>query len=396
MSDAPPWLRRLTDGSLDEVVEVQAGTLALKGGQVVACDPLVFLEGAEAFTKKAPKGDHPVFIGRVDGEIAYARLELGDAEIARWEVARCEGEDEEDEWPGYSIDTGVGCFLDVATLKAYQKAEAAQLKKLRARLKKEGLTDEDDPAFAARLEELQAEEGLDVIAKLDLALQKRDHAAVVLDEKSGGNLVAFKSGGGNGVYASFWGLDKKGRALALVTDFGLFAEEQDAEGATDASGANGAGEDGADPLDGLELGDDDWDDVPAAPAKRASSRRAKKNDDDASPGGGDALRELGGLEALAAALGMGAPAPTATEARQGPSPLFVQARDLLRRWVKEEKIELEDEVNLDDFAEAFLYKLSSLQGHRNPGRHIAEWLVDRKEVADVFASDSELEADLTR
>ena len=97
----------------------------------------------------------------------------------------------------------------------------------------------------------------------------------------------------------------------------------------------------------------------------------------------------------AAALGGGKPPePEEPESRQGPSPLFIQTRDLVKKWVKEEKIELEEGANLDVFAEALLEKLVSLQGHRNPGAHVGEWLLERNEVADVFASDDELEADL--
>ena len=53
-----------------------------------------------------------------------------------------------------------------------------------------------------------------------------------------------------------------------------------------------------------------------------------------------------------------------------------------------------DGVNLDAFSEALLEKLVSLQGHRNPGAHVGEWLLERNEVADVFASDDELDRDL--
>ncbi len=360
MSDAPPWLSRLVDGSLDEIVEVQAGTLAIKSGQIVACDPLVFLESSDPFARKVPKGQHPVFIGRLEGEIAYARVELGEGDVEKWEVARVPGEEDVEGWPGYAIDAGVGAFCDLGAVEAFLKAEEKLADKIRKALAKEGLTDEDDPTYAARFDELRGEMGPDPVADLDADLRKRDHASVVIAPRTEGNVVAFKSGAGNGVFASFWGLGKRNKVLALVTDFGLLEE-----GASDEL-----------ELPALEDEDDGLGDLASALS-------------------GGSASGMGGLEALAAALGMGgAAAEPEPESRQGPSPLFLQAKALLQRWVKEEKIELEAQVNLDDFAEAFLYKLSSLQGHRNPGAHIGEWLVDRREVADVFASDDELENDL--
>lgn len=346
MSDAPLWLTRLAEGSLDEVVEVQAGTLVVSEGLIVACDPLIYLEDSESFERKVPKGERTVSIGRVEGEIAYAKLELGHEPVERWDVATIPEEEEFDGLPGFSIDSGVGSFCDQGSLDAFVASERKITEKIEAALEKEGL-EPATPEYEARYDELRGDAGPDPIAQLDEALRKKDHASVLIAPQLGGNVVAFKSGGGNGAFASFWGLDAKGEPQCLVTDFGVI--------------------EGADDLD--ELGDlDDLGDLESE------------------------LSDMGGLEALAAALGMGAePEP---EERQGPSPLFIQARDLLKRWVKEEKVELEPNVNLDDFAESFLYKLSSLQGHRNPGAMIGEWLVDRKEVADVFATDDELEADL--
>ena len=232
-------------------------------------------------------------------------------------------------------------------MERFLKAEQARAAKVQKKLEAEGL-EPDTPAYEARFDELRAEMGDDPVAELDGALRKKDHASVVLVPKGAGNVVAFKSGAGNGVFASFWGLSARDKPQCLVTDFGLIDER------------------GEEDLAAIEAMDDGLE---------------------------EELSDLGGLEALAAALGMGGGEPE-PESRQGPSPLFLQARDLLRRWVKEEKLELEPEVNLDDFAEAFLYKLSALQGNRNPGAHIAEWLLDRREVADVFASDDELERDL--
>lgn len=363
MSDAPRWLEQLADGSLDDVKEVEIEPLELVSGRLVACDPLVFLRGAEAFAKTVEPGTYKVVLGRVeDGDTAYAlvRLSKRKRKIARWEVARCPGEEEVEGWPGYSVDSGVGGFVDAATIEAFLKEEDAIEEKVAAKIAEDDVDLSDSLAYAKAFERHRASAGPDRLADVQSDVRDKGWAAVELGPDAEGNIVAFRAGTGDGVYATFWGLDAKGQPVCAVTDFGFFAEDDDELGDDDDLDSF------EDDLDDLDLGDDD-----ALPVTAS---------------------DLAGLEALAAALGATKPEP---EEFQGPSPLFLQTRDLITKWVKTEKIELEPDVNLDTFAEAFLEKLVSLQGHRHPGAHIAEWLLERGEVADVFASDDELERDLT-
>lgn len=329
MSDAPRWLGQLADGTLDEVREAEIAELVVTSGHLVACDPLIFLRGADPFARTVKPGTYSVLLGVLGEEVAYACLDLGNGKVDRWEVARCPDEEDVEGWPGYGVDSGVGCFVDLATTKAFLAREDAALES--------GSETEEDP-----------------LADIEPAIQKKRWSAVTLDSESGANLVAFKAGAGDGVYASFWGLNKAGKPLCLVTDFGILAEE------------------GTAAADDLE--DEDEDEL------------------DEDELGGDDLGELSGLEALAAALG--ARAQAEPETRQGPSPLFLQTRELLEMWIKTKKIELEEGVDRDAFAESLLEKLVSLAGQRHPGPHVADWLVDRREVVDVFATDEEIEADL--
>ncbi len=78
------------------------------------------------------------------------------------------------------------------------------------------------------------------------------------------------------------------------------------------------------------------------------------------------------------------------------APLLPRARELLTRWEKTGKMELEEDADREALAEALLEKLVALEGHRHLGAHLAEWLMERPEIADVFASDDELEADLRK
>lgn len=77
-------------------------------------------------------------------------------------------------------------------------------------------------------------------------------------------------------------------------------------------------------------------------------------------------------------------------------PLLPRARELLARWEKSGKLELDEDADREALAEALLEKLVGLEGHRHLGGHLAEWLMERYDVADVFASDDELEADLRK
>ncbi len=79
-----------------------------------------------------------------------------------------------------------------------------------------------------------------------------------------------------------------------------------------------------------------------------------------------------------------------------PAPLLPRAQQLLARWEKSGKLELDEDADREALAEALLEKLVGLEGHRHLGAHLAEWLMERPEVADVFASDDELEADLRK
>ncbi|MCB9592044.1 MAG: DUF4241 domain-containing protein [Sandaracinaceae bacterium] len=358
MSDAPAWLTQLAEGSLDEVSELGSERLRVTSGRVVGCDPLVFLTGADPFAREVPAGRYEVAVGEVEGETAYSIIRFAKGQIARWEVARCPGEEDVEGWPGYGVDSGIGCFVDYDVVKQYAAEEEALSARVAAKLAEEGVDPSDVLAYHEAIERHRAEMGGDdPLARLETSLSGKPLVSLDI---AGGNLVAFRTGVGDGVYASFWGFGARGKLLALVTDFGMFGEADD----------EGEGDEEDDELGALEdeLGDE------------LSLE--------------DELGDVGGLDALAAALGL-KPEPE-PETRQGPSPLFLQSRDLLKSWVRTEKIELEPDANLDAFAEAFLEKLVSLTGQRYPGAHIAEWLLERPEVADVFASDDEIEADLTR
>ncbi|HEX8355617.1 MAG TPA: DUF4241 domain-containing protein [Pyrinomonadaceae bacterium] len=182
-----------------------AGELTVTSGRVVACDPLAAPE-TEPFTRTAPAGTFPVTLSVAhfedgDRRVAGALVRFADGEPASWEPALRPGEEpselDEGEVFGYPVDSGAGCFMDEET----------------ARLVLEHLDEEE---FAEAL-----------LAEMERTYEETwSWANVEFDPDAGSNLVAFSAGVGEGLYASYFGLDAGGRIVCLVTDFSLFEYEQ--------------------------------------------------------------------------------------------------------------------------------------------------------------------------
>jgi hypothetical protein len=335
----PGWLSRWATGALD-IKERAIDKLVLSTGRIVACDPLVSLSGAKPFARSVKKGKYAVSIGTLEGdEIAFACVRFSKAKVASWELALVEGETPSDEARGYGVDSGTGCFVDEAAATKHNAEVDATYERIRTALRKRGIDPHDHAkwheAFDAELEEA----GGDLHSRLYEGKRDRTASSLVLDAKSGANVVAFKSGAGDGIYASFWGLDAKGNPAMLLTDFGLLDDDDDED-------------------EDEEEDDEDWDDeeLEAEIATLFASERP--------------------------------PAPPVA------SPLLPRVKEILARWEKGGKMELEEDCDRDALAESLLEHLVSLEGHRHLGAHLAEWLMERTEVADVFASDAELEEDL--
>jgi len=183
-----------------------AGELLLTTGHVVACDPAVAPE-TEPFAVALPPGRHPVSLGVAhfddgDQRVAGAVVVAGEGRAVRWELALLPGESAEalgaGEIYGYGVDSATGCFMD---------EEAAAM--LSAAM------DEDEGVYEVIADALG-----------ETYVNTWSWANVVLDPESGLNVVAFSTGMGDGLYATYAGFDAGGRVVALVTDFGLFEHEE--------------------------------------------------------------------------------------------------------------------------------------------------------------------------
>lgn len=176
--------------------------LILPTGAVVACDPFLVADDDLSFERRISSGRYPVQLSIAhfpddDQRVALATIHIAIARPVRCEMATIAGQDiaalKDDEFYGYGVDTGTGCFMDrlgAAALAAKMDVDA-------------GYSDTIIKAMESR------------------SVQTWDWADIVLDPMTGLNCVAFSSGLGDGTYGSFWGLDDAGNVCRLTTDFGF-------------------------------------------------------------------------------------------------------------------------------------------------------------------------------
>jgi hypothetical protein len=189
----------------------EIGQLVVPTGRIVACDPLVFPE-TRPFRKRVPAGRYPVILsiahippaegtGVVDQRIACAMLCLGRRVPRRWQMAAQAGQPlqalKPDEFYGYPVDSGTGCFVDLKAARVLDKRMS------------------EDPDYFEQL----------LAAAKPVYVHTRDWADFPLEAETGMNVVFFSSGFGDGTYPSYWGYDGAGGLACLVTDFRVLTRE---------------------------------------------------------------------------------------------------------------------------------------------------------------------------
>ena len=178
-----------------KVAVKEVGKLVVTSGRIVVCDP-TYAPVKHPLARTIPKGKYAVELCSADGRIACAKLRIRNTKPVRWELAIWPGQKladlESDLFYGYGVDAGTGCFLDF------------DQDKFRESFRDESLFDYD--------------------ARTPSDPFKGEWAERVLDPKSGGNIIVFSSGWGDGSYASFWGFDASDNVVCLVTDFGVLLD----------------------------------------------------------------------------------------------------------------------------------------------------------------------------
>jgi hypothetical protein len=197
LDDKPPRLHPTSFRTLE------LGTLKIVSGRIAACDPFVSLDARQPFTEPVPNGVFPVRLaiaegGINDGRIAFARVDFSSEPAVKWKMAVMEGQDpatlKADEIFGYPVDAGTGAFYD---------PKAAEF--LNAQLK-------SNPDAWEDWQTKGEANGKDAKLKPNFFLML---------PAGDTNIAMFASGWGDGFYASYFGFDKNGRVVALVTDFAI-------------------------------------------------------------------------------------------------------------------------------------------------------------------------------
>lgn len=182
------------------------GELAIPTGQIIACDPFVFAADVLPFAVQASPGRYPVVLSvasiRDDQRVAYAKLEFRNTPSVRWELALLPGQQssslKDDEIFCYPVDSGTGCFMDKYTAELLVK-----------------LSDQDENYVQGLMEKMSK-----------TYVDTWDWVDECLDGETGANVITFKSGWGDGCYASYFGYDEDGNITNLITDFAVLDDQE--------------------------------------------------------------------------------------------------------------------------------------------------------------------------
>ncbi|MGX8011218.1 DUF4241 domain-containing protein [Mesorhizobium sp. ORM8.1] len=194
-----------------EITVTVIGELDLPTGEIIACDPLTTGTDWPALSRKVKSGRYPVSLLEAQGRVAAAVLRFRPGTPFRWELATLPDQDASilkgEQVFGYPVDVGLGSFMDTAAMAL----------------------------MSEQRDKLEPHQNYydDVLAAEFAPNQDR----FVMHHPVPGNpinIAIFSSGWGDGIYASFWGLDAAGQPLLLMTDFEVL-ENADGRGSNQAN-----------------------------------------------------------------------------------------------------------------------------------------------------------------
>ncbi|EGO64652.1 DUF4241 domain-containing protein [Acetonema longum] len=201
------------------VEQLPVGKLHLASGKIVAADPLVYLSVSLPFIKTVKPGDYDVIVSVASTEdmgerYAAVMVKFSDQLPVKWEMALTDENDindlkHEDDYFGFPVDAGLGCFCDSRAQEAYIQF----VREFYASHPQDNIYDDFfDPAFKANAKD--PSDPHDIGDWLNFAVPGA--------ENQKHNVVMFHSGFGDGYYPCYWGIDAQGEICSLVVDFMVF------------------------------------------------------------------------------------------------------------------------------------------------------------------------------
>lgn len=174
---------------------INIGKINVQSGLLIASEPW-WVYDEQPFLTKFPTGQFPVqlAIANVDknNAVAFSRILFSNNPVDHWEFALKEGQKPisvfGDSIYFYPVDGGIGGFIDDSSYNRFKT-----------------------------LDEASQAQAMDILTK-ELAKNKYLYGNINYKNV---NIVAFKSGLGDGRYATFIGFDKNRNPCRLLTDFNL-------------------------------------------------------------------------------------------------------------------------------------------------------------------------------
>ncbi len=179
------------------IEKIEAGKLKLVTGRIIATDPILLYDD-ECYSQHVKPGSYNVnlYVGRAQKrkkQTVAAEIRINDKEPVKWEMALLQGESAKtfgrDEFMGYEVENGLGCFMDEKIMEILDVMSEEELKEYENKVK-------------------------NAVRESDCSC-----AEIVMDNKTGLNIIVFASGWNEGTFPTYCGFDKDNKLSRFVTDF---------------------------------------------------------------------------------------------------------------------------------------------------------------------------------
>lgn len=196
----------LTNGNADiidtefgkmHIEKIEAGKLKLVSGKIIATDPILMYDD-QSYSKTVAPGIYTVYVynGKTEKrktQSVLAELRINENVPVRWELALFKGENASgfahDEFMGYEVENGLGCFMDESVMDILDVMDEDELEKYEKEIRDK------------------------------VRNSQNSCADILIDKKAGSNIIVFASGWNEGVFPTYYGLDKQNNIARIVTDF---------------------------------------------------------------------------------------------------------------------------------------------------------------------------------